>query len=149
MNELSAALKIVLSNTFVLYLKTQIYHWNVEGPMFAQYHSYFKDVYKELRTAMDVAAEQMRALDIYAPFSVKDMLDSATIEEDIAHINDVKQMLNSLLNDNEQVISALNKAFSLAEKENKQGLLDFLAARLDAHAKHHWMIKAHTVSGEK
>ena len=111
MNELSAALKIVLSNTFVLYLKTQIYHWNVEGPMFSQYHSYFKDVYKELRTAMDVAAEQMRALDIYAPFSVKDMLDSATIEEDIAHINDVKQMLNSLLNDNEQVISALNKAF--------------------------------------
>ena len=148
MNELSAALKIVLSNTFVMYQKAQIYHWNVEGPMFAQYHDFFADIYGELLPAIDIAAEQMRALDTYAPFSILDMVDSSTIKEDHAHTNKVSQMLNNLLRDNEEVIKSLDKAFSLAEQENKQGLLDFLAGRLDAHAKHNWLIKAHTVSGD-
>ena len=148
MNELSAALKIVLSNTFVMYQKAQIYHWNIEGPMFAQYHDFFADIYGELLPAIDIAAEQMRALDTYAPFSILDMVDSSTIKEDQAHTNKVSQMLNNLLRDNEEVIKSLDKAFSLAEQENKQGLLDFLAGRLDAHAKHNWMIKAHTVSGD-
>ena len=148
MDELSAALKIVLSNTFVMYQKAQIYHWNVEGPMFAQYHDFFADIYGELLPAIDIAAEQMRALDTYAPFSILDMVDSSTIKEDRAHTNKVSQMLNNLLRDNEEVIKSLDKAFSLAEQENKQGLLDFLAGRLDAHAKHNWMIKAHTVSGD-
>lgn len=148
MNELSAALKIVLSNTFLMYQKAQIYHWNVEGPMFAQYHEFFADIYEELLPAIDIAAEQMRALNIYAPFNILDMIHSSTIEEDPAHIIKVSQMLNNLLRDNEEVIKSLDKAFSLAEQENKQGLLDFLAGRLDAHAKHHWMIKAHTVSGD-
>lgn len=148
MNELSAALKIVLSNTFVMYQKAQIYHWNIEGPMFAQYHDFFADIYGELLPAIDIAAEQMRALDTYAPFSILDMVDSSTIKEDQAHTNKVSQMLNNLLRDNEEVIKSLDKAFSLAEQENKQGLLDFLAGRLDAHAKHNWMIKAHMVSGD-
>ena len=148
MNELSAALKIVLSNTFVMYQKAQIYHWNVEGPMFAQYHDFFADIYGELLPAIDIAAEQMRALDTYAPFSILDMVDSSTVKEDRSHINKVSQMLNNLLRDNEEVIRSLDKAFSLAEKQNKQGLMDFFAARLDAHAKHNWMIKAHMVSGD-
>ena len=148
MNELSAALKIVLSNTFVMYQKAQIYHWNVEGPMFAQYHDFFADIYGELLPAIDIAAEQMRALDTYAPFSILDMVDSSTIKEDQSHINKVSQMLNNLLRDNEEVIRSLDKAFSLAKKQNKQGLMDFFAARLDAHAKHNWLIKAHTVSGD-
>ena len=148
MDELSAALKIVLSNTFVMYQKAQIYHWNVEGPMFAQYHDFFADIYGELLPAIDIAAEQMRTLDTYAPFSILDMVDWSTIKEDRAHTNKVSQMLNNLLRDNEEVIRSLNKAFSLAEKQNKKGLMDFFAALLDAHAKHNWMIKAHTVSGD-
>ena len=120
MNELSAALKIVLSNTFVMYQKAQIYHWNVEGPMFAQYHDFFADIYGELLPAIDIAAEQMRALDTYAPFSVLDMIDSSTIKEDRAHTNKVSQMLNNLLRDNEEVIRSLDKAFSLAEKQTNK-----------------------------
>lgn len=148
MDKLSAALKIVLSNTFVMYQKAQIYHWNVEGPAFSHYHAFFGDIYEELYPVIDAAAEQMRALDVYAPFSVTDLLDSSTIEEDHAHVNSVSQMLNNLLRDNQEVIRSLDKAFSLAEAQNKQGLMDFLVGRLDAHAKHNWMIKSHTVSGD-
>jgi len=148
MDELSAALKIVLSNTFVMYQRAQIYHWNVEGPMFSQYHAFFADIYEELLPVIDVAAEQMRALDVYAPFSIQDILKSSTIAEDQVRVANVSKMLNNLLETNEEVIRSLNKAFALAEKYNKQGLMDFFAARLDVHAKHHWMIKSHTISGE-
>ena len=80
MDELSAALKIVLSNTFVMYQKAQIYHWNVEGPMFAQYHDFFADIYGELLPAIDIAAEQIRALDTYAPFSILDRIFASFIK---------------------------------------------------------------------
>lgn len=37
MEELHSALKIVLADTFTMYLKTQSFHWNVIGPNFSQY----------------------------------------------------------------------------------------------------------------
>jgi DNA-binding ferritin-like protein len=51
-------------------------------------------------------------------------------------------MLNELLSDNQIVISELNKGFKLAEDSNNQGLADFLASRLDVHAKHGWFLKS-------
>jgi len=45
MNEIQAALRVVLANTFVMYFKTHSYHWNVEGVLFSLYHDFFGDLY--------------------------------------------------------------------------------------------------------
>lgn len=39
----SDALKTLLADTYTLYLKTQGYHWNVEGPHFQQLHIQFME----------------------------------------------------------------------------------------------------------
>ena len=36
------ALKKVLADSYALYLKTQNYHWNVEGPNFKSLHELFE-----------------------------------------------------------------------------------------------------------
>jgi DNA-binding ferritin-like protein len=43
---------------------------------------------------------------------------------------------------NQQVIELLNQTFAVAESENQQGIMDFLAARIDAHGKHGWMLRS-------
>lgn len=140
MNELQASLKIALANTFVMYAKAHSYHWNVEGTNFAQYHEFFGDLYDEVYGAIDPLAEEIRAVDGYAPISVADMLAAATVVEDVVKPASAQQMFGNLMTANQETIVSLNNAFNRAAGNN--GLQNFLADRLDKHAKHGWMLKS-------
>ena len=61
------SLKIVLADSYILYLKTQNYHWNVTGPNFHSLHSMFEEQYNDLFSAVDLIAERIRALGVKAP----------------------------------------------------------------------------------
>ena len=47
MDELIQALKIVLANHYAFSIKTQNFHWNVEGSNFPQYHLFFDTLYND------------------------------------------------------------------------------------------------------
>ena len=51
-------------------------------------------------------------------------------------------MIEELAANNSQLIELLNETFAVAEQENQQGIMDFLAARIDAHGKHGWMLRS-------
>jgi DNA-binding ferritin-like protein len=51
-------------------------------------------------------------------------------------------MIEELLANNQQMIDLLNETFAVAEQESQQGIMDFLATRIDAHGKHGWMLKS-------
>lgn len=142
MNALISALRTAMANTFVMYFKTHGFHWNVEGIYFSQYHEFLAELYEDLYGAVDPLAENIRKLDEYAPRSLADMYKSTTlVESDIVGTN-IKEMLNSLLTDNTEVLSSLNKTFALATAANEQGLANFIAERIDQHKKHEWQIKS-------
>jgi starvation-inducible DNA-binding protein len=136
------SMKKVLVNTFDMYFKSHGMHWNIEGIYFSQLHDFFSDLYTELHSAVDVAAEQIRALDSYVEYGCKEFCDIGSVPASNIFGNKPKEMLSDLLVANTIVVSSLNAAFKLATQENNQGLMDFLAARLDVHAKHAWMIKS-------
>lgn len=143
MNELITALRTAHANTFVMYFKAHAFHWNVEGKLFSQYHEFFGDLYADLFSAVDPLAEELRALDEYAPKSLGELYMTCTLSENTSIVGDaLPEMLNSLLADNTEVINSLNKVFTLANDMNEQGLADFVAGRLDIHKKHAWMIKS-------
>lgn len=140
MTELQAALQVTHANTFVLYFKAHAFHWNVEGVHFPVYHKFFRKLYEELFGAVDPLAENLRKLGVYAPTSLIELYNSATIEESKVVGTNLKEMLNSLSNDNNTLIESLNKTFALANSANEQGLADFIASRIDTHKKHAWML---------
>jgi starvation-inducible DNA-binding protein len=135
-------LRVLLANIFVMYFKAQSYHWNVEGKNFSQMHDFFGELYRELHGVIDVTAEEIRALDQYAPISLNDLYNFKTIAEDTMMPSSCQIMLGNLLAANGDVIDSLNKLFKTAEATNMQGLADFAANRLDIHAKHGWMLRA-------
>jgi len=51
-------------------------------------------------------------------------------------------MIEELYTDTELMIELLNHCFSVAEEENQQGIANFIAERLDAMAKHAWMLRS-------
>jgi starvation-inducible DNA-binding protein len=143
MDHLIAALNIAHANTFVMYFKAHSYHWNVEGIEFAQHHSFFNDLYDDLHDATDPLAERIRTLNQYAPISLSEVLTHTTIDEDAHKPSTARDMFSNLIVANNEVVDSLNKVLELATKENKQGIVNFVADRLDVHAKHGWMLRAH------
>jgi starvation-inducible DNA-binding protein len=143
MTELEAVLNIVLANKFVMYFKAHTYHWNTEGIEFSQLHSFFGGIYEDVYESVDDAAENLRKLGAYAPVSLTAMYAHKTIDEDDKKPDSAQGMLLNLSEANDKVIESLNKLFAVANAQNKQGLVNWVAGRLDIHEKHGWMIKAH------
>lgn len=143
METLQELMKKVLADTFAMYLKAHNYHWNVEGPMFVQLHDFFGELYGELHGAVDPIAEEIRALNAYAPGSFTRYLELSDIDDELS-IPDAMTMVRRLSEDNLKVLETLNVAFKLADEFDKQGLADFIAGRIDTHEKHGWMLRSIT-----
>ena len=141
MEQLHNALKIVLADTFTMYFKTHSYHWNVIGPNFSQYHDFFGKLYEELHGSIDMIAEQIRAVNSFAPSSL-DRLKELTRIEEADTIPSSDRMFQVLINDNNIVLDSLKQAYDLADKAEELGLANFLQDRMDIHKKHGWMIKS-------
>ena len=138
---LSDNLKVLLASVNSLSIKAQNFHWNVEGDNFPQYHEFFANFYEEVYSAVDKIAEYIRTLDSYAPGSLSRYAE-LTIIEDQTKIPRPNLMFAELLSDNGKMIDLLNSCFGSAEEENKQGIANFIAERLDAHEKHGWMLRS-------
>lgn len=139
---LSDNLKQVLATSFVFYLKAHNFHWNVEGPNFPQYHKFLGDLYNEVfDNAIDRTAELIRSLDNYAPGSLTRFAELSAIT-DQTKIPRAELMIAELLSDNDIILQVLNDAFVVADRENQQGIANFIAERLDVHAKHGWMLRS-------
>ena len=138
---LSDNLKVLLASVNSLSIKAQNFHWNVEGDNFPQYHEFFGNFYEEVYSSVDRIAEYIRTLDSYAPGSLSRYAE-LTIIEDQTKIPRPNLMFAELLSDNEKMIDLLNGCFGSAEEENKQGIANFIAERLDAHEKHSWMLRS-------
>jgi starvation-inducible DNA-binding protein len=142
MEQLLAALRITLANSFELYFKAHGHHWNVEGIEFSQLHEFFGDLYQEVFNSIDPLAEEIRKLDATVPYGVVAFSKFKTVEDSEIYGKNVKGMLEDLQTTNQSVLESLNTSFKLAEEQNLQGLMDFLAGRISEHEKHAWMLRA-------
>jgi starvation-inducible DNA-binding protein len=142
MEELVTALKVLLANQTFMYYKTHSYHWNIEGIEFSQYHDFFGELYEDIYASTDPTAENIRKLDAYTPVSLSELYRYKTVDENETLVVLLRDMLATLIVDNDKVIASLNRVFALGTRENKQGLCDFIAGRLDTHEKHGWMLRS-------
>lgn len=55
---------------------------------------------------------------------------------------DPLDLVNTMLSQNTGVLDSLNKLFEEAVSAKQEGLVDFVAGRIDAHKKHEWMLKS-------
>ena len=138
---LAEAAKIAFASEFSFYLKAHNFHWNVEGPLFLQYHELFGKVYEEVYSSIDDFAEKIRAIGSYMPGSYTRFSALSQIDDE-TEILDPTSMLQSLYEDNDKMLVVLKMLFDLSEQAGEHGFSDFVAGRMDAHRKHGWMLRA-------
>ena len=141
MNSLMENMKTYLATNFSFYLKLHFFHWNLEGPDFPQYHSFFDTLYNEVFDAHDSIAEHIRALQGYAPGSLSRYIDMTMIADQIDPVP-APEMIRIALADNAIVLGTIKAAYETADAAGELGLSNFLQDRYDVHKKHAWMLRA-------
>lgn len=138
--DLINGMRVFLASNFSLYLKTHGAHWNVTGMFFPQLHDLFGKQYQDLWDQVDIIAEKIRELDAFAPANMDELARLSVIEQ-LEGVLDAKGYVERLLMDHERMIMFLNKLFIVAEEANHQAIMNYIAERLDAHAKMRWMLR--------
>jgi starvation-inducible DNA-binding protein len=141
MDELQRALKIAFASEYAFALKSQNFHWNVEGPLFPQFHELFGKIYEEVYNSIDPFAENIRKIKAYTPASFTRFSVLSGVEDE-TEILPADAMIAELLDDSERMQEMFKIVFQASEELGEHGLSDFLAGRQDAHAKHSWMLRA-------
>ena len=135
-------LKTLLATQYAFVIKAQFFHWNVEGSDFAQLHKFFGKIYEEVYdNSIDQTAEFIRILDDYTPGSFERFAELSQVSGQLK-VPRARLMIQELLADCQTMIDLLNSTFASAESENQQGIMDFLASRIDAVGKHRWMLRS-------
>ena len=135
------ALQTAFASEYAFALKAQNFHWNTEGPLFYQHHLLFETIYNEVYDIIDKFAEELRALQIYAPASYSKFSMLSKVEDENA-VPEWNGMLSDLLEDSERMANIFRITFDMAEQAGDHGLSNFLADRQDAHKKHSWFLRS-------
>lgn len=135
-------LNVILADTYVLYTKTQGFHWNIKGIHFGSLHEFFGTLYERLLPAIDQIAERIRTLGAPAPGSLKQMLNLSTLDE-ILEIPNEKKMLQGLLLDHEMLVRNIRTVINEISDTVDEGTIDLLIERLQDHEKTAWMLRSY------
>lgn len=139
--QITDGLSALLADSYMLYIKTHNFHWNVEGPMFNTLHTMFMDQYTELWNALDTIAERIRALGEYAPGSYKQFAALTSIEES-DKVPEAEKMIADLIKGHEVVIQTARQLLPVCAEAHDDVTAGVLTDRLEIHEKTSWMLRS-------
>ena len=139
--KLAEGLSRALSDTYVLYVKTQGFHWNVVGPLFHGLHKLTEEQYTALAEATDELAERIRALGHPAPAGLAVFMKMTRLEEMDGQLS-AEQMATALVADHETVSRSFRELVGAAEKAGDVVTADLLTRRIEAHEEAAWMLRS-------
>lgn len=138
---IAEGLSHLLADSYSLYLKTHYYHWNVTGPMFNTLHLMFETQYNELALAVDLIAERIRALGVFAPGTYHEFAKLTVINQDQS-VPKAEDMIRNLVAGQEAVVRTARSIFTVVEKASDEASADLLTQRIQLHEKTAWMLRS-------
>jgi len=138
---LALRLSEALSDSYMLYLKTQNVHWNIVGPMFYSVHELTEKQYLDMAEAIDDIAERIRAIGFTAPGSFQEFSQYTIIKESTGKAES-ESMIASLVEGNEMCARRLREAVAEAEKVDDVKTADLLTDRIGQHEQNAWMLRS-------
>lgn len=133
---LITALTALLRAIYTMYATAHTAHWNIEGPLFPELHSFFGDIYDDVFDSADPVAEAIRQHGAYVP---SELIGSIT--PPVLTGGNPQPMVAALALQNTAVLGALQLALTETTGVD-EGLANLLQDRLQAHKKYEWQLSA-------
>lgn len=140
-SKMTETLSNILSSSYSLTIKSQIYHWNVVGPLFKPIHELTEEHYNDLFAAIDIIAERIRALGHLTP--IHQTLVSEMVSKDEAGDEITPEaMIEDLVSSHEEIVRKMRDATGVAGEASDVVTEDMLTERLNFHEQAIWMLRS-------
>ncbi|QDK46149.1 DNA starvation/stationary phase protection protein [Bdellovibrio sp. ZAP7] len=136
-------MKKTLADEYFLQLKTQNFHWNVEGPLFFSLHKLFEEQYEDISEFVDRSAEILRALKSPAPGSFQAFKKLSDVEECTDEKLSSTKMIDILTADHTTLAELYKARLETAEQEEETSAVTLYEDLITFHEKAAWMIRSH------
>jgi len=131
------------ASLFVLFQKTWVYHWNVVGDDFKQFHDLFGEQYEAVYEEIDRLTEHMRYLNIKPVPTLSRIVEVSHVREADSSL-DTMGMVRDLLHCHEIIIGLLNQVSEEAENQKSKSTINLVDDLNEAHGKFVWMLRSFT-----
>jgi starvation-inducible DNA-binding protein len=139
-DKISAAVNVVLADSFALYLKTKNFHWHVSGRHFRDYHLLLDEQGEQIFETTDDLAERVRKIGGTTLRSISQVSKFQTIKDNNETFVPPREMLRELMNDNKQLIVNMRKAHEIASKYDDSATTSILENFIDGAERRTWFL---------
>ncbi|WP_417683998.1 Dps family protein [Roseibium sp.] len=140
--QIAKHLSVVLADTYMLVVRSHVYHWNVVGPLFKSIHDLTEQHYENMFKAADDIAERIRALGYPAPVDADHLKMTIDISAPGKGMPSAKVMVEELVKAHEKIAAEMRDVAEFAGENADPVTEDLLTERLAFHEQAVWMLRA-------
>jgi starvation-inducible DNA-binding protein len=138
--DISAALTLLLSDVFALYLKTKNFHWHMSGPHFRDYHLMLDDQGDQLFSMTDAIAERARKIGGTTIRSIGQISRLQRVVDNDAEYVEPLDMIAVLREDNTTLTRNMREVHSLCDEAGDVATASLLENWIDETEKRAWFL---------
>jgi starvation-inducible DNA-binding protein len=138
--EISAALRQLLADTFALYMKTKNFHWHMTGQHFRDYHLLLDEHSAQIFAMTDDIAERARKIGGTTLRSIGDISKHQRLEDNDEEDVSPKHMLSELSSDNQALTRYFRAAHETCEKYNDIATASLIEVWVDQTERRTWFL---------
>ena len=145
-NEISASLRELLADVFVLYMKTKNFHWHMTGHHFRNYHLLLDEHGEQIFAMTDDIAERARKIGGTTLHSVGDIAKHQRLQDSNEESLTSEQMLSELRADNLELTRLLRQTHEICEGHNDVATTSLIETWIDQTERRTWFL-SEAISG--
>jgi starvation-inducible DNA-binding protein len=138
--EISQALMLLLSDVFVLYLKTKNFHWHMSGPHFRDYHLMLDEQADQIFAMTDPIAERARKLGAATIRSIGQISRCQRLLDNDAEYVKPLDMIAELRHDNKALTESMRETHSLCDEVGDVATASLLENWIDETEERIWFL---------
>ena len=138
--DVAAALNLLLADTFALYLKTKNFHWHVSGPHFRDYHLLLDEQAAQIFAMTDPIAERVRKLGGTTPPSNGQVASLQPEHDYDADYVTPRDMLAELRDDNKDLVVRMKETHDLCDEHGDVATASLLENWIDEAEQRLWFL---------
>jgi starvation-inducible DNA-binding protein len=138
--EITAELRQLLADTFVLYLKTKNFHWHMTGRYFRDYHLLLDEQAEQIFEMTDDIAERARKIGGTTLRSIGDIERHQRLKDNDNENVAPGQMLKELNDDNQALTRYLRSTHEACDKYNDVATASLIENWIDQSERRTWFL---------
>lgn len=139
-HDITAALTLLLSDVFALYLKTKNFHWHMSGPHFRDYHLMLDDQGEQIFSMTDAIAERARKIGGTTVRSIGQISRLQRIADNNAEYVGPLDMIAELRDDNAMLTKSMREVHTLCDEAGDVATASLLENWIDETETRTWFL---------